>query len=88
MENKRLVLGIDGRYQKMERGLRGAGGTYVVDGDLVRFTDRKTSPSSCASTQDPGVYRWELDNDSLTLTAVDDPCLDRRSFLERRWSKY
>ena len=29
----------------------------------------------------PATYQWSLSGDTLTLTAVDDPCLDRHDVL-------
>jgi hypothetical protein len=53
----------------------GVGGSISVDGDLIEFSDN----GFCGV----GVYRWLIEGDTLTFTAVEPPvdCSERRGFL-------
>lgn len=49
-------------------------GTYAVQDDEIQFTD-----SYCAERDaNPGIYKWQYEDDKLTLELIEDPCEGRR----------
>lgn len=68
----------DNSYTAAFCGIQGGGGTVSVVGDTITFVSSMT-----ACPDGVGVYRWEVEGDSLTFTELDPPdvCLDRRSKL-------
>lgn len=59
-------------------GYPGGGGTASVTGDTITFV---SSMTGCPEGE--GVYRWQIDDEHLTLTELEppDPCVDRRNML-------
>jgi hypothetical protein len=59
-------------------GLPGGGGTVTVEGDTITFVS-----SMAACPDGVGVYKWEIEGDTLTFTEQDPPdaCRDRRGHL-------
>jgi hypothetical protein len=62
-------------------GFSGGGGTVSVSGDTITFVS-----SMLACPDGVGVYRWQVEGDSLTFTELDPPdaCPDRRDKLVGR----
>ncbi len=59
--------------------------TYVLTPDKIVFTEEN---SDCVKVGFPsGTYKWSVENDSLTLTPIDDGCYFRRKAVqgERFW---
>lgn len=55
-----------------------AEGTYTATSTTVEFVG-ETGPIACEET---GTYEWEVEDDTLTLTVVEDDCTGRRSGLD------
>lgn len=58
-------------------------GSYVISGDQITFTDE----GGAYSSEEPGVYRFEVNDNTLTFTPVDDPVYGRSILMEGAWSK-
>ncbi len=55
-------------------------GSYTLAQDKIVFKDEN---SSCVKAGFPtATYQWSVENDSLTLTPIDDACYIRRKSLE------
>jgi hypothetical protein len=72
-----LILGEDGRYTLVNKGVDIVRGTYTVDGDRVTFTHESGLLVEGGGGQQFN-YTWSLDQDKLQLRAVDDPLEDHR----------
>ncbi len=60
-------------------------GAYTVTQDQFFLTDER---SECVKIGFPtATYKWSVENDTLTLTAIDDRCYSRRKPIERAWSR-
>ncbi len=60
-------------------------GSYTVTQDRFLLTDER---SECLKMGYPtATYKWSVENDTLTLTAIDDRCYNRRKPAERTWSR-
>ncbi len=60
---------------------------YAVTQDRLVLTDEL---GSCVRVGFPtGTYQWSIENDTLTLTPIDDACYYRRKLVEggRSWSR-
>lgn len=80
-EGGRVNLTLDGKV-KVE-------GQYTSTADQLKITDEK-GEIACSNRpgSETGTYKWTLEGKKLTLTAVEDKCEGRRSFLTRvPWSK-
>jgi hypothetical protein len=54
-------------------------GTYRIEGDRIVFTD-VGGPGMCE--EDPeGEYRWSMEGDEVSMTAIDDTCPGRLTVL-------
>ncbi len=77
----------DGRVVVNNPGTQGPMdvGSYTFTRDQLVVTDESVE---CLRMGFPkGTYKWSVANDTLTLTAIDDPCYSRRKPFERTWSK-
>lgn len=94
----RLGIDEDGTYQA-ERSDTGVmvEGQWAVDGDRITFTDESgllscSNPAAApiiTQDMDSGVYSWQRDEKTLTLTRVDDACPGRPILLTTfSFSKY
>ncbi len=60
-------------------------GSYTFTQDQLFFTDEG---SECLKLGFPtATYKWSVENDTLTLTAIDDRCYSRREPWARTWSR-
>ncbi len=67
-------------YNRAGMGLVSDMGTYSITEDRVLFTDDR---SECLRNGfKTGTYKWSIENDTLTLTAIDDLCYTRRKSAE------
>lgn len=57
-------------------------GSYVISGTQITFTDEGGNYSSDVS----GVYEFQLGDNTLKFTEVDDPVNGRRMLVEGSWS--
>ncbi len=58
---------------------------YTVTQDRLVLMDER---SECIKYGFPTAnYKWSVENDALTLTAIDDVCYTRREMMERTWAK-
>jgi len=56
-------------------------GTYVIQDDEIQFTD-----SYCAEEfANPGTYKWQYEDDKLTLELIEDLCEGRRELNTLTW---
>lgn len=53
-------------------------GSFTVNGNQVTFVDEDNRSDSCPPDQEPGVYEWTLEGQTLTFTLVSDPCTTGR----------
>ena len=51
---------------------------YVVSSDTVTITDFNPASTGCPS---PGVYQYNIQGNTLTLTVISDNCADRANFI-------
>lgn len=86
-----LSLEDDGTYsfQRQDVGVV-ASGAFEVDGERVTLTE-ETGLLPCIATGADGgdaaaeaSYRWELDDDALTLTPIEEGCRNRQILLATR----
>ncbi|MGW8314410.1 MAG: hypothetical protein ACWGNV_02330 [Bacteroidales bacterium] len=59
-------------------------GSYKVEGTQVTFNDEG---GQYAAKDVPGVYEFQVKDNSLTFTEADDPLAGRKVLLEGKWSK-
>jgi hypothetical protein len=60
-------------------------GTYTITQDHLFLTDER---SVCLKVGFPkAIYTWSVEDDTLTLTAIDDVCYNRRKSAERTWMR-
>lgn len=60
-------------------------GSYTFTQDQLFVTDEGVE---CLKMGFPtATYKWSVEKDTLTLTAIDDPCYSRRKPWERTWSR-
>ena len=59
-------------------------GSYVVEGTRVTFNDEG---GQYAAKDVPGVYDFQVNDNSLTFTEADDPLAGRKVLLEGKWSE-
>ena len=55
-------------------------GTYAVVEDQLTFSDEE-GLLACRAGQAIGLYKWALDDDTLSLTAIEDQCDGRKAIL-------
>lgn len=89
----RIEFREDGSYVGIREDIgEVVSGSWTVDGDTLTITD-EAGPSSCATPQPgtletveaaSGTYRWERDEDRLTLDVVEDNCATRALLLTIR----
>ncbi len=66
-------------------GIHMDSGSYTVTRDQLILTDEL---GYCASLGFPkSTYKWSVENDSLTLTKIDDACYIRYKSNARTWSR-
>ncbi len=84
-----LTLLADGTWSTTRGGAKGDNGVYRVTGNQISFIDYDDRSMTCPPSQEPGVYKWELDGATMTLTPVNDPCTvgGRVPFLSEKWTK-
>jgi uncharacterized protein (TIGR03437 family) len=70
------------RYRVLRNGVLALEGVYVVTSEQIVF-DEGRGPYACAG-DGSGTYRWTLNGNKLTLTAVTDRCAGRRFVLTLR----
>lgn len=58
-------------------------GSYVLSGTQIKFTDE----GGAYSSDEAGVYEFQLSETSLTFKKVNDPVYGRSIMVEGRWSK-
>jgi len=58
-------------------------GSYKISGAQITFNDEAGEYAADV----PGVYEFEVNDKSLSLTAVDDPVSGRSMMVEGTWSK-
>ncbi len=61
--------------------------SYILTQDKIVFTEEY---GSCVNARFPSAtYKWSVENDSLTLTPIDDGCYYRRKTIggERFWTR-
>jgi hypothetical protein len=68
-----LTFGDAGQFRVMKGDQLGVEGEYSITGEQLRLTD-KQGPFACGNGQETGTYTWKYEGDSLTLSAVSDPC--------------
>ena len=82
-----ITFSPDGRVLVLNPSVRGPTdlGSYTVTQDQLLVTDER---AECLKLGFPtGTYKWSVENDALTLTAIDDWCYSRRKPWERTWSR-
>ena len=80
-----LTFNQDGRFQMFFQDMPVDRGTFTVAGDQLTLMDA-VQPGWCSA---PGVYRWALTGDNLSLSEVQDECEARRSYLVRNvWTVF
>ena len=57
--------------------------TYKISGKQITFNDEAGDYAADV----PGVYEFEVDDSSLTFTAVDDPVQGRSMLVSGTWTK-
>jgi uncharacterized protein (TIGR03437 family) len=73
-----LILLAGGRYRVLRNGtFVDDSGTYTVAGDQLQLNS-PTPPANLGAGCTAGTYRWQLQGNRLTLTAVTDNCERRR----------
>ncbi|MEE9249038.1 MAG: hypothetical protein V3U79_10130 [Dehalococcoidia bacterium] len=55
-------------------------GTYGVVEDQLTFNDEE-GVLACRAGQAIGIYKWALDDNALSLTAIEDQCDGRKAIL-------
>ena len=75
----------DNCYRLIKDGERGPEGGYTSTAEQLVIDDGK-GPLSCAQVPGGkiGTYKWKLEGNKLTLTAVEDKCSGRRVVLTAR----
>lgn len=68
----------DGEHFVSQDGEVLAEGTWTSTSTTIEIVPG-SGPIACAQA---GTYEWEVENDTLTLTAVDDECPDRKAGLD------
>lgn len=58
-------------------------GNYEISGSQITFNDKGGDYSADA----PGVYKFQVKDDSLVLTIKDDPVYGRSMLVEGNWTK-
>ncbi len=58
-------------------------GSYVISGTQITFND----DAGDYSTDEPGVYEFEVSETSVKFTKVNDPAYGRSMLVEGNWSK-
>lgn len=58
-------------------------GSYVISGTQITFNDEAGDYSS----DEPGVYKFELNDSSVKFTNIDDPIYGRSMLVEGTWTK-
>ena len=58
-------------------------GSYVISGTQITFND----DAGDYSTDEPGVYEFEVSETSVKFTKVNDPAYGRSMLVEGDWSK-
>jgi hypothetical protein len=69
-----LTFNEDGTWFIVEEN----NGTFTVSGNQVTLMDEDNRFDSCPPNQEPGVYEWALEDQTLTFTLVSDSCTMRR----------
>jgi hypothetical protein len=71
-----VSLNLSGNQYAIQRGPNSGTGSISVDGDTIAFF----ASSICDGT---GTYRWAVEGETLTLTAIEsDPCGNRSLVLD------
>lgn len=83
-----VAFADDGRVSILSSagaGIHTDSGSYTVTRDQLILTDEL---GHCASLGFPkSTYKWSVENDSLTLTVIDDACYIRYKSNARTWSR-
>ena len=83
-----MTFADDGRVSILSSagaGIHTDSGSYAVTRDQLILTDEL---GYCASLGFPiSTYKWSVENDSLTLTTIDDACYIRYKSNARAWSR-
>ena len=77
-----ITFSHNGRVLVLNPSVRGPTdlGSYTVTQDQLLVTDER---AECLKLGFPtGTYKWSIEKDTLTLTAIDDPCYNRRKSAE------
>lgn len=61
-------------------------GSVAITAKKITFHDL-SGPFKCAASQAVGTYGWHIHGNSLTLTAVKDPCAGRKAVLTHAFTK-
>ena len=83
-----MTFADDGRVSILSSagaGIHTDSGSYTVTRDQLILT---AELGHCASLGFPkSTYKWSVENDSLTLTVIDDACYIRYKSAARTWSR-
>ena len=82
-----ITFNQDGTWLANWQDLAQFHGTFTVLGDQVTFIE-VAEPSHCSPTDGPGVYRWVVTGQNLSLTLVRDDCADRAGFIVGVWYEH
>ena len=74
-----MVINADSTQSGVLNGETIAEGTYTATDSVIELTDAG-GPRACAPNE-VGIYEWQIQDDVLSLTLVDDQC-GRQGFLD------
>ena len=87
-QKREINLLADGTWYLRVNENRENDGVYMVTGDQFSITDNQNRRDSCRPSDNPGVYQWTLDGKKLSLTAVNELCMQRKGVLaDPRWAR-
>jgi outer membrane protein assembly factor BamB len=84
-----LILAEENRWSQTHLGSFVAEGRYSLTPDQIVATHEKEYTQICSDIgAETGTYKWAFDGQVLTLTTVEDECLDRNKvWTAHPWSK-
>jgi hypothetical protein len=75
-----IMLSEENQFTAAKSGEVQARGTYLVQNDHVSFADQD-GPNACPKEQAAGMYQVSYDAETVTFTALEDQCSDRKIIL-------
>lgn len=88
VHDQEAFVGFDGvaKYTVSAEGVIVVSGTYSINGNEITFIDEETKIPGLP-TMVPGRYQWKIENDILSLIAVDDPVDGRSKAMVNPWKR-